>query len=277
MLTIPLVRCRLRLGRLLPGLLGLACLLNPAGPAAAQARLGKVTPYPAGKDFNHIGSDARAVALADSVMQAMGGYAAWQQVRFIGWEFFGGQYQVWDKQTNDFRWQKGDLVLTGNLNSRTGKVYRAGQDISGTEEGQKLLTGMYATWANNSWWLLMPFKMKDSGVKLLYKGPGRTMQGKPAQVVQMTFENVGVTPDNRYELYISPGTYLVEEWAFYRSATDAVPAFRRRWADYRPYGPILLATDRTDGQDGRRLSNLAVLTKLPAGYLLSPRPQPKLQ
>ncbi|RTQ48107.1 hypothetical protein EJV47_16855 [Hymenobacter gummosus] len=254
-------------------------LLLPAGTASAQtptARLGKVKPYPAGKDFNQIGSDARAVALADSVMQAMGGYEAWQQARFIGWEFFGEQYQVWDKQTNDFRWQKGDVVLTGNLNSRNGKAYRAGQDISETEEGKKLLSGMYATWANNSWWLLMPFKMKDSGVKLLYKGPGRTMQGAPAQVVQMTFENVGVTPNNRYELYISPRSYLVEEWAFYRNAADTAPSFRRQWSGYARYGGLLLAADRTDGKDGRRLNHLAVTPKVPAGYMLSPQPQPKL-
>ncbi|RAK70625.1 hypothetical protein [Hymenobacter edaphi] len=256
---------------------GALALLSPARPAWAQSKLGKVTAYPAGKDFNQIGSDARAVALADSVMQAMGGYDAWQKTRFIGWEFFGEQYQVWDKQTNDFRWQKGDLVLTGNLNSRTGKAYRAGQDISETEEGKKLLTNMYATWANNSWWLLMPFKLKDSGVKLVYKGTGNTVQGSPARVVEMTFENVGVTPNNRYELLISPRTYLVEEWAFYRNAADAAPSFRRQWSDYRPYGRILLAANRSDGKDGRRLSNIAAAQKVPAGYMQSPKPQPKLQ
>lgn len=254
-----------------------ALLLLAATQAWAQTKPDKFTSYPAGKDFNQFGSDARAVALADSVMQAMGGYAAWQQARFIGWEFFGGQYQVWDKQTNDFRWQQGELVLTANLDARTGKAYRSGQDISRTAEGQQLITGMYATWANNSWWLLMPFKMKDSGVKLRYKGTGRTTQGTPARVVEMTFENVGVTPNNRYEVYISPQTYLVEEWAYYRHAADALPAFRRRWADYRPYGPILLASDRTDGKDDRRLSNLAVASKVPAGYMLNPRPQEKLR
>lgn len=246
-----------------------------AGPARAQLRPGPVPAYPAGKDFNHIGSDARAVALADSVMQAMGGYAAWQQVRFLGWEL-GGQYQVWDRQTNDFRWQQGELVLTGNLDARTGHAYRAGRNISATEEGRQLLTGLYATWANNSWWLLMPFKMKDSGVKLRYKGTGRTAQGHPARIVEMTFENVGVTPNNRYEVLISPQTYLVEEWVYYRHAADALPVFRRRWADYRSYGPLLLATDRTDGKDNRRLAHLAVAQTVPAGYMQSPRPQQKL-
>lgn len=252
-------------------------LLGFVGRAQAQAKLGRVKPYPAGKDFNQIGSDARAVALADSVMQAMGGYSAWQQARFIGWEFFGEQYQVWDKQTNDFRWQKGELVLTGNLNSRTGKVYRAGQDISATEEGQKLLNGMYATWANNSWWLLMPFKLKDSGVTLTYKGTATTMQGTPARVLQMTFENVGVTPNNRYEVLVDPRTYLVEEWAFFRHAADATPAFRRRWSGYQPYGRLMLAADRTDGKDGRGLKHLAVTPKVPAGYMQSPKPVEKLK
>lgn len=258
------------------GVLLAATLLTAAPAALAQAKLGKVEPYPAGETFNRSGSDARAVSLADSVMQAMGGYAAWQKARFIGWEFFGEQYQVWDKQTNDFRWQKGDLVLTGNLNTRTGKVYRAGQDISTTDEGQKLLTNMYATWANNSWWLLMPFKLKDSGVTLTYKGRAQTMQGAPAQVVQMTFEKVGVTPQNRYELLINPRTYLLEEWAYFKNAADPAPAFRRQWSDYKPYGPLLLAANRSDGKDGRHLNAIAVLPKVPAGYMTSPKVEAKL-
>ncbi|OON66519.1 hypothetical protein B0919_21925 [Hymenobacter sp. CRA2] len=253
-----------------------AALLLP-GVAHAQAKLGKVVAYPAGSGFNTSGSDARAVALADSVMQAMGGYDAWQKARFIGWEFFGEQYQVWDKQTNDFRWQKGDLVLTGNLNTRTGKAYKAGQDISETEDGKKLLTNMYAMWANNSWWLIMPYKLKDSGVTLTYKGEAKTMQGAPARLLQMTFENVGVTPNNRYELLVNPRTYLIEEWAYFKNAADPAPAFRRQWSDYRRYGSILLAANRSDGKDGRQLNSIAVAPKVPAGYMQNPKPAEKLK
>ncbi|RYU78319.1 hypothetical protein [Hymenobacter persicinus] len=256
-----------------------AGLLLSASAGAQQPtafRAAKVKPYPAGTGFDKAGSDAKAQALADRVMAQMGGYEAWQSAHFIGWNFFGDQYQVWDKYTGDFHWQKGDLVANYNLNTKVGHAYKAGQDISTTEEGKKLLDKMYPVWVNNSWWLVMPFKLKDSGVTLTSKGAGKLMDGTAAEVLNMTFKNVGVTPDNKYELLVNPKTNLIEEWAYFPKATDAQPAFRRRWSEYKPYGPILLAADRTDGKDGRRLDHLAVVNSVPAGLMQSPTPVEKL-
>jgi hypothetical protein len=258
----------------------LASLLLLAGPGQAQNpafRPAKVRAYPAATGFDNTGSDAKAQALADRVMAQMGGYEAWQSAHFIGWDFFGDQYQIWDKYTGDFHWQKGDLVANYNLNTKVGHAYKAGQDITATEEGKKLLDKMYPIWVNNSWWLVMPFKLKDSGVTLTSTGPGKMMDGTPAEGLTMTFKNVGVTPDNKYELLVNPKTNLIEEWAYFPKATDAQPAFRRRWTEYKPYGPIQLASDRTDGKDGRRLDHLAVLSAVPAGLMQSPTPVEKLK
>jgi len=244
-----------------------------ASAAAAKVRKGS---YPAAAGFDQAGSDARAVALADKVMLAMGGYPAWQQTRLLGWDFLDGSYQLWDRQTNDFRWQKDSTVAVYNLNSKQGKAYRNGRDISATPDGQKLLGRMYPVWVNNSWWLLMPFKLKDSGVTLTYKGPGKLMDGTPAEVLNMTFKNVGVTPDNKYEVYINPKTSLMEEWAYFPKATDAQPAFRRRWAGYQQYNGILLASDRTDGKDGRKLGHISAFSNVPAGIMQAPKSIEKL-
>ncbi|SDY16478.1 hypothetical protein [Hymenobacter psychrophilus] len=241
-------------------------------PAAAMAN----GAYPAADGFDMAGSDARALALADQVMEKMGGYAAWQQTRLLGWDFLDGSYQLWDKQTGDFRWQKDDLVALYNLGTKQGQVYRAGQDISASPEGQKLLSRMYPVWVNNSWWLLMPFKLKDSGVTLTYKGPGQLMSGQPAEVLNMTFKNVGVTPDNKYEVLINPQTKLVEEWAYFPKATDAQPSFRRHWTAYQQYGSIMLATDRSDGKDGRGLGHVSASATVPADLMQNPRPVEKL-
>ncbi|WP_052695287.1 hypothetical protein [Hymenobacter sp. AT01-02] len=264
---------------LLSGLL--ACQQQtPAGQAAANnsapASTEAAASYPAAEGFDQAGSDAKATALADSVMRKMGGYSAWQSTRLLGWDFLDGSYQLWDKQTGDFRWQKDSLVAVYNLNTKQGHAYRSGQDISSMPEGQKLLGQMYPIWVNNSWWLLMPFKLKDSGVTLTYKGPGQLMDGTPAEVLNMTFKNVGVTPDNKYEVLVNPKTSLVEEWAFFPKATDAQPAFRRRWANYRQYGPIMLATDRTDGKDGRGLDHVIARTDVPAGIMQNPKPMARL-
>ena len=261
--------------RILPlTLLGAALGLTP--PAAAQQMPASKASYPAGPTFNQAGSDAQAVALADHVMQQMGGYKAWQKAHYLAWDFFGGQYQIWDKYTGDFHWEKDDLVVNYNLNTKQGHAYRAGQDISSTEEGQKLLAGMYPTWANNSWWLVMPFKMKDSGVTLKYKGEEKTGAGAPADVVQLTFNDVGVTPDNRYLLYVNRATGLLDEWAYFPKATDAAPAFRRRWADYQSHDGLLLAADRSDGKDGRGLGHIAAVQTVPAGLMQCPTPVTKL-
>ncbi|GGG37739.1 hypothetical protein GCM10011378_12520 [Hymenobacter glacieicola] len=258
-----------------------ACQSNPAGnPATAtspmptlQATKGS---YPAAEGFDQAGSDAKAMALADKVMQQMGGYSAWQQTRLLGWDFLDGSYQLWDKHTGDFRWQKDSTVALYNLTSKQGRVYRSGRDISATPDGEKLLGKMYPIWVNNSWWLLMPFKLKDSGVTLTYKGAGQLMDGTPAEVLNMTFKNVGVTPDNKYEVLINPKTNLVEEWAYFPKATDAQPAFRRRWTNYQRYGSILLATDRSDGKDGRGLGHISARNEVPAGLMQDPKPVAKL-
>ncbi|UYZ62564.1 hypothetical protein [Hymenobacter weizhouensis] len=262
-------------GLLLTGLLaacGPASTSSPDTVAALPAPPLDTAAYPMAEGFNQAGSDARALHLADRVMRQMGGYPAWQQTRLLGWSFLDGSYQLWDKYTGDFRWQKDSLVAVYNLDSQEGRAYRAGQDISGTQEGRQLLADMYPTWVNNSWWLVMPFKLKDAGVTLTYKGTGKFMDGTPAEVLSMTFQKVGVTPENRYDIFINPRTNLVEEWSFYRNAQDAQPAFHRRWADYRRTGRLLLASDRTDGKDGRRLTHVVALDSVPASVMQSPRP-----
>ena len=262
---------------LLVGSLG-ACQSNPAGqPAKASSPqpTADMASYPAAAGFDAAGSDARATALADQVMRAMGGYPAWEQTRLLGWDFLDGSYQLWDKQTGDFRWQKDSTVAVYNLGTKQGKAFRSGRDISATPDGEKLLSRMYPIWVNNSWWLLMPFKLKDSGVTLTYQGAGKLMDGTPAEVLNMTFKNVGVTPDNKYEVLVNPQTNLVEEWAYFPKATDAQPAFRRHWSSYQQYGPIRLASDRSDGKDGRGLGHISASTTVPAGLMQNPQPVEK--
>ncbi|WP_375416818.1 hypothetical protein [uncultured Hymenobacter sp.] len=244
-------------------------------PAAPKTALS--ASYPPAPGFDAAGSDARAVALADRVMQQMGGFDAWKKARYFGWGFFGGQYQIWDKYTGDFHWQKDTLVANYNLQTKRGRVFSRGKDISATPAGRKLLSDLTPIWINNSWWLLMPFKLKDTGVTLTYKGPGKLMSGAPADVLQMTFKNVGVTPDNRYEVLVSRASGLVEEWAYFEKARDAKPAFRRRWNDYRRHGALLLASGRGEAAKPARLDDIAQVQTLPAGVMSSPTPVAKLK
>ncbi|MBC6607414.1 hypothetical protein H8B13_11345 [Hymenobacter sp. BT188] len=252
-------------------------LLLLVGPVQAQKASAKKGTYPAAEGFDQAGSDPKAIAIADKVMTAMGGYDAWRNTRYLGWSFFGGQYQIWDKYTGDFHWERDTLVANYNLNTKKGEVYSRGQDISATPAGQKVLDRLMPIWINNSYWLVMPFKLKDSGVTLTYKGEGKTMDGAAADVLQMTFKNVGVTPQNRYEVLVNKATNLVEEWAYFPKATDEQPAFRRRWNDYSKHGQLMLAAGRDEATKPSRLDNIAAAQTIPAGVMTSKTPVEKLK
>ena len=260
-----------------PALFGLLLLGTTAHAQKQKTKAKGPASYPAAEGFDAAGSDAKAVAIADRAMREMGGYENWKNARYFAWSFFGGQYQVWDKYTGDFHWEKDTLVANYNLNTKQGRVYSRGQDISASPTGQKVLDRMTGIWINNSYWLVMPFKLKDTGVTLTHKGEGKTMDGAAADLLQMTFKNVGVTPQNRYELLVSRASGLVEEWAYFANATDAQPAFRRRWNEYTKFGKLLLAAGRSDASKPGRLDDIAQVQTLPEGLMSSTTPVAKLK
>jgi len=90
----------------------------------------------------------------------------------------------------------------------------------------------------------MPFKLKDSGVKLKYIDRQKDEEGTLCDVLQLTYENVGVTPDNKYQVWVNPKTNLISQWSFYSKFDDAEPRFITPWKGYKKYRDILLADDR---------------------------------
>ncbi|WP_051080631.1 hypothetical protein [Pontibacter roseus] len=214
-------------------------------------------------------SDDKAKALAQQVLQNMGGQKGWDDTRFLAWTF-NDQYQVWDKHENRFRWEQDSLVVIIDTDSKEGKVYVDGRELQDQEQARKLREQTYARWINNSYWLVMPFKLQDPGVTLKYVGEGKTEEGAPADILEMTFENVGLTPQNKYHLWVDKEQGLVTQWAFFRNYADAKPTFTRRWSDYQTYGKIKLASDRSNPQSDFKLTHLAAPASVPDKTFSSP-------
>jgi len=221
-----------------------------------------------------VGSDAKATAIVDKVVKNMGGQKAWDNTRFLAWTW-RNQYHVWDKSENNFRWEKDTLVVITNLNTRQGKAYSKGREITNEAAGQKLIENMYPVWANNSYWFIMPFKLKDNGVNLQYKGTGTTQAGEQADLLELTFEKVGVTPDNRYILAVDKKTDLITEWSYFKKYTDEKPGFTMPWTSYQTYGKIKVSSGRGDAKMG--ITDIAVSDKVPAAVFNSPTPITKIK
>ena len=97
--------------------------------------------YHAGTTFNTTGSDPQAIAIADKVMQAMGGYRNWSNTRYIGWDFFTVRSLVWDKKLHRVRIEspKKNYVIVLNLNDMSGKVMWEGKEVTHPDTLKKYL------------------------------------------------------------------------------------------------------------------------------------------
>ena len=230
---------------LLP-LIVLALLVSACNPAENKKTLAEQNP--AAEGFDLVGSDPAAVELADSIMHAMGGRENWDNTRFISWNFFGRRDLTWDKQTGLVRIesQPDSTIYLVNVNTGEGRVLIKETEITEPDSLKKLLDKAKSIWINDSYWLVMPFKIKDSGVTLKYMGED-SVAGQRYNSLVLTFQEVGVTPQNKYKLYVDKKEKLVRHWAYYSNASQDTANFIRPWDNYQKYGNVLLSGDRTDG------------------------------
>ncbi len=229
---------------------------------------------PAAEGFDLAGSDAEAIEIADRVMEAMGGHAAWDSTRYIRWRFFGRRFHIWDKHTGRIRVEgvgredQRPYVILMNLHTKQGRAWHDGDEITDEAELERMLVSGESAWINDSYWIVMPYKLKDSGVTLKYAGSGEMEDGRAAEVLQLTFEGVGRTPENKYLVYVAEESGLVEQWDFYANATDEEPGFKTPWHNWERYGGILLSDNRGEGSH----TEIAVFDRLPDSVFSDPAP-----
>ncbi len=214
-------------------------------------------------------SDPKAIEIADQVMTALGGRENYDNTRYLTWRFFGRRLHVWDKWTGNIRYEdgKGAIILM-NINTKQGKVWQDGEPVVEEAALQEKLEQGYRAWINDSYWLVMPYKLRDPGVTLTYVREDKTEDGRPADVLSLTFDNVGVTPNNKYEVYVDKETRLVTAWSFFTNAGDEAPRFKLPWSNWKSYGTIMLAD--SFGERGHK--DVAAFSELPAAVFEKPDP-----
>ncbi len=196
-------------------------------------------------------------ALADRVLDAMGGKQAWDDTRFVHFTFAGRRTHWWDRYTGRHRvegkTQEGRAyVVLLNLNTKEGTAYLDGQKQAGEEAAKLLVTG-YGTWVNDTYWLLMPYKLRDPGVHLANDGE-ETIDGTTYDKLLVSFDKVGLTPGDRYWAYINRKTGLMDRWAFLLE--DAEPGAAPSawlWQGWQRYGAIQLSGQRVQVGGDRKL------------------------
>ncbi|MDQ7051392.1 MAG: hypothetical protein Q9P14_00245 [candidate division KSB1 bacterium] len=209
---------------------------------------------PQKRQFDPARSDGRAIAWADNVMQAVGAGDAFGKIRYIRFHFVLREKDTvrvdrahwWNRQTDDYKIEWFDPMgnqYTVLLNLRTGQgeAWFNRKPVADSLQSRTLLQRAYASVINDTYWLLMPFKLNDPGVILSYEGETE-VDGQKRIVIRLAFDNVGLTPQNQYRIYIDPETHLVRRWDFLKTP-DAEPR-PALWLDWQEWQGVKIARKR---------------------------------
>jgi hypothetical protein len=196
-------------------------------------------------------NDKKANAIVKEMLNAMGGMKNYNATHFIQWDFVNRKLS-WDKWTGDVRIENptANQVILVNINTLQGKVYENGTLVKDEVKANGLLEKGKNLWINDSYWLVMPWKLQDPGVNLSYVKTDKLPNGTTVDILQLTFSAVGVTPENKYWLYVDKEDHLIKQWAYYKNFNDAEPKFLKPWNNYQKAGNILLSFDRPNEDVG---------------------------
>ncbi len=192
----------------------------------------------------------RADSVAMRLYEAMGGPEVWMQLPYLRFDFAvergaGDSARVvarhlWNRRTGAYRleWNPGGdtarhvalFNAAGASDSLQGEVYRSGAAVEPARR-DTLLQEAYARHINDAYWLLAPVKLFDRGVNRAYAADSSTAE---TDVLRITFGDVGLTPGDRYWLYVGKETGRLDHWAFHLEGMDSTAAPRVfNWTEYQ--------------------------------------------
>ncbi len=206
-------------------------------------------------------SDAKALEIARTMMKAMGGQDAWNAAHFVRYDFrvaAGGKTVVdrshlWDKHMGRYRLEQKNKagesqVVLFNTATKQGTVYINHRKIDG-EEAASALKDAYGAYINDMYWLAMPWKWMDGGVHLKYAG-AEQRGGAALDVVQLSFDKVGLTPGDQYKAFVSPASHLMTHWEYTLQGGNK-GSWNWQYADAG--GGLKLVTNHTS-EDGKSIN-----------------------
>lgn len=213
----------------------------------------------------------KADSLAMQVFEAHGGPAAWANLRYLQFDFavqaappdsadssaappartVRGRH-LWDRMTGDYRLETpggGDTTHVALFNTSAhaeGSVWLFGERVAAGEEAELLETA-YRRFINDTYWLLMPVKLFDEGVRRSYL-PDSSRDGM--EVLHLSFGDVGLTPGDQYWVYADEETGRIRKWAYrlQHHAPDHAPQ-PIAWSAYKtfetPSGPLVVSEQKS--------------------------------
>jgi len=204
-------------------------------------------------------SDPKAIAIADQVISALGGAQRWNNLSGLRWSFESSlrdtirstRRHSWDKHSG---WHKVSgksrdgtvYTLIDNINTGQGRAWMNGQAIEG-DSLTKLMKRAKSLWTNDTYWMLMPYKLRDPGVFLGYDGEVRDGDHLWDKLA-LSFKQVGETPGDHYWVFVNRATHRIEKWEFVLEG-DVPPPSTYAWEGWEEHGGLWFPTIKRGAED----------------------------
>ena len=106
-------------------------------------------------------------------------------------------------------------------------------------------------WKGETYWLLMPFKLRDEGVVLKHEG-----EEGDYDRIRVSFD----PPGDEYVAYVNRETHLMDRWTFHlKSGAEG----DYEWTEYYRYGGLRIATKRESEDEVIRFDDVYVSDSIP--------------
>lgn len=180
---------------------------------------------------------AEADALADRMLEALNA-EAWDTTHAISFTSFRGYYYLWDKE-NELVQVKLDAYETiFRTTDLKGMAYIDGKRVTGEEERQAIQQA-WEYFANDSFWLIAPYKIKDPGTEHYLVD----IEGKEALMI--TYTSGGVTPGDSY-LWLLEENGMPYAWKIWAQILP-VGGLKFTWEDWKTFDTGAMIATRHDG------------------------------
>jgi hypothetical protein len=225
--------------------------------------------------------DRRAIDVADRVMGALGGHEAWNSLVGLRWTFESavndtvrpGRRHAWNKHSGWHRVegvnrQGQKYVIIHKVGDPAGGMaWMDGSRIEG-DSLAKLVTRAQSLWTNDTYWMLMPYKLRDPGVTLRYEGE-HNHDGKPSDRIALSFEHVGETPGDHYWVDVDRGTHRVEQWEYILQG-DPPPPMSWTWEGWEKHDGLWFPTIHRHDNQVIYTRNVETVKEFPPGIFEAP-------
>jgi len=200
-------------------------------------------------------ADAASMACIKQLTDAMGGQETWDKLPYFRFDFVvvkeGKEVarfkHWWDKKHGRCRVEgpdDQDRVVTAcfNLADKKGKAFVDGILDADSVDTANIIQNGYERWVNDTYWIIMPFKLHDNGVRLTHARTQESPNGQTYDVLDLTYAP-GLSAPDHYWLFVNQKTHLIDRWEMVLTGQKPPPS-GASWESWTTIGPLQLSLAR---------------------------------